>query len=144
MNRQLSGENATFMDRLKAAVNSFGLPRLIIACFLQLLFIAAPFVGADFATQITNTNDRSGAGWSDSTPAHFGNFFQAIRERNPQLCRANAEIAVKSTYLPLAGNVAQLTGELLKVDPATGRLLNAGAAAQNLWGREYAKGWEVA
>ena len=55
MNRQLSGENATFMDRLKAAVNSFGLPRLIIACFLLLLFIAAPFVGADFATQITNT-----------------------------------------------------------------------------------------
>ena len=58
MNRQLSGENATFMDRLKAAVNSFGLPRLIIACFLLLLFIAAPFVGADFATQITNTINR--------------------------------------------------------------------------------------
>ena len=58
MNRQLSGENATFMDRLKAAVNSFGLPRLIIACFLLLLFIAAPFVGADFATQITNTVNR--------------------------------------------------------------------------------------
>ena len=58
MNRQLSGENATFMDRLKAAVNSFGLPRLIIAGFLLLLFIAAPFVGADFATQITNTVNR--------------------------------------------------------------------------------------
>ena len=58
MNRQLSGENATFMDRLKAAVNSFGLPRLIIAGFLLLLFIAAPFVGADFATQITNTLNR--------------------------------------------------------------------------------------
>ena len=58
MNRQLSGENATFMDRVKAAVNSFGLPRLIIACFLLLLFIAAPFVGADFATQITNTVNR--------------------------------------------------------------------------------------
>ena len=58
MNRQLSGENATFMDRLKAAVDSFGLPRLIIACFLLLLFIAAPFVGADFATQITNTINR--------------------------------------------------------------------------------------
>ena len=58
MNRQLSGENATFMDRLKAAVNSFGLPRLIIAGFLLLLFIAAPFVGADFATQITNTINR--------------------------------------------------------------------------------------
>ena len=46
------------MDRLKAAVNSFGLPRLIITGFLLLLFIAAPFVGADFATQITNTINR--------------------------------------------------------------------------------------
>ncbi|MGN0832075.1 MAG: Gfo/Idh/MocA family protein [Kiritimatiellia bacterium] len=100
--------------------------------------------GKPAASQITNTNDRSGAGWSDSTPAHFENFFQAIRERNQRLCRANAEIAVKSTYLPLVGNIAQLTGELLKVDPATGRLLGASAAARNLWGREYAKGWEVA
>ena len=58
MNSKLSGENATFMDRVKAAVSSFGLPRLIIAAFLLLLFIAAPLVGADFATQITNTINR--------------------------------------------------------------------------------------
>ena len=51
--------------------------------------------GKPVASQIRNTNDRSGAGWSDSTPAHFENFFQAIRERNQRLCRANAEIAVK-------------------------------------------------
>ena len=58
MNSKLSGENATFMDRVRAAVNTFGLPRLIIAAFLLLLFIAAPLVGADFATQITNTINR--------------------------------------------------------------------------------------
>ena len=58
MNSKLSGENATFMDRVKAAGSSFGLPRLIIAAFLLLLFIAAPLVGADFATQITNTINR--------------------------------------------------------------------------------------
>ena len=46
------------MDRLRAAVSSFGLPRLIIAAFLMLLFIAAPIVGADFATQLTNTINR--------------------------------------------------------------------------------------
>ena len=34
MNSKLSGENATFMDRVKAAASSFGLPRLIIAAFL--------------------------------------------------------------------------------------------------------------
>ena len=51
-------ENKTFGDRVKAAVNSFGLPRLIIAAFLLLLFIMAPIVGANFATQLTNTINR--------------------------------------------------------------------------------------
>ena len=35
-------------------VESFGLPRLIITAFLLLLLIAAPFVGADLPTQISN------------------------------------------------------------------------------------------
>lgn len=35
-------------------VDSFGLPRLIIAMFLILLLILAPFVGADLPTQISN------------------------------------------------------------------------------------------
>ena len=51
-------KTTTFMDKLKGMVNSFGLPRLIIAAFLLVLFIAAPFVGADFWTQITNTINR--------------------------------------------------------------------------------------
>ena len=50
--------NITLHDRLKNMVASFGLPRLIIAGFLLLLFIAAPFVGADFWTQISNTINR--------------------------------------------------------------------------------------
>ena len=48
----------TFMDRLKGWAHSFGLPRLIIAGFLLVLFIAAPFVGADFWMQVTNTINR--------------------------------------------------------------------------------------
>ncbi|MEA4970391.1 MAG: ABC transporter permease [Candidatus Pelethousia sp.] len=39
-------------------IHSFGLPRLIIAGFLVLLFIMAPLVGADLATQLTNTINR--------------------------------------------------------------------------------------
>ena len=35
-------------------VENFGLPRLIITAFLLLLLIAAPFVGADLPTQISN------------------------------------------------------------------------------------------
>ncbi|MDO4982099.1 MAG: ABC transporter permease [Eubacteriales bacterium] len=51
-------KNNTFGARLKSGLDSFGLPRLIIACFLLLLFAAAPFVGCDLATQITNTVNR--------------------------------------------------------------------------------------
>ena len=58
MNKLSAEENGTFMDRVRAAVNSFGLPRLIIAAFLLVLFVAAPFVGANLATQITNTLNR--------------------------------------------------------------------------------------
>ena len=50
--------NKTLAERVIAAVESFGLPRMIIALFLLVLFIAAPFVGADFGTQVTNTLNR--------------------------------------------------------------------------------------
>ncbi len=45
-------------EKFSAFVASFGLPRLIIAAFLLVLFIAAPFVGANFFTQLTNTINR--------------------------------------------------------------------------------------
>ncbi len=57
MSKELD-KNSTFGARLKSGVDSFGLPRLIIAGFLLLLFAAAPIVGVDFATQITNTINR--------------------------------------------------------------------------------------
>ena len=51
-------QTITFMDKLKGWAHSFGLPRLIIAGFLLVLFIAAPIVGADFWMQVTNTINR--------------------------------------------------------------------------------------
>lgn len=48
-------ENKT---KFREFLDSFGLPRMIIAGFLLLLFIMAPIVGADFPTQITNTINR--------------------------------------------------------------------------------------
>lgn len=45
-------------NRFGEMVNNFGMPRLIIAGFLMAMLIAAPFVGADFATQITNIVNR--------------------------------------------------------------------------------------
>ena len=100
-------------------------------------------LGVPKEQQITDTNNRSGAGWRDSTDFHFRNFVEAIRANDPMMARANAEVGTKSTFLALAGNVAQLTGEALSICPKTGKLLSGGEAAK-LWGREYAKGWEVA
>ena len=48
----------SFGERLRDGIHSFGLPRLIIAAFLMLLFCMAPFVGANFFTQLTNTLNR--------------------------------------------------------------------------------------
>ncbi|MBQ2205198.1 MAG: ABC transporter permease, partial [Lachnospiraceae bacterium] len=45
-------------DKLKNIIKDFGVPRLIILCFLLLLFIMAPFVGADLPTQFTNLFNR--------------------------------------------------------------------------------------
>ena len=59
MNETLTDRNnSTAKDRIRDFIDSFGLPRLIIAGFLLLLFIAAPLVGADFWTQISNTINR--------------------------------------------------------------------------------------
>ncbi len=58
MNEQLTNQNEGFKKKIQSAINNFGLPRLIIAIFLLFLFIAAPFVGADFLTQLTNTINR--------------------------------------------------------------------------------------
>ncbi len=57
MNKELD-KKSIIGARLKSVVDSFGLPRLIIAAFLLLLFVAAPIVGVNFATQITNTINR--------------------------------------------------------------------------------------
>ena len=57
MNETLEGKK-TFAGTCKELLNEFGLPRLIIAAFLLLLFIMAPIVGANFATQLTNTINR--------------------------------------------------------------------------------------
>ena len=45
-------------DKVPASLKSFGVPRLIIAGFLLLLLIMAPFVGADLPTQISNIINR--------------------------------------------------------------------------------------
>ncbi len=58
MSETVNKTKLTFKERAAAALHAFGLPRLIIAAFLLLLFILAPFVNADLPMQITNTINR--------------------------------------------------------------------------------------
>ena len=50
--------NPSLRESASGFISSFGLPRMIIAGFLMLMFVTAPFVGANFLTQLTNTINR--------------------------------------------------------------------------------------
>ena len=70
---------------------------------------------------------------------HFADFLDAVRTgRRPN---ADIEIAHQSTLLCHLGNISYRTGTVISTDPTNGRILD-NAAAQELWGREYAKGWQ--
>ena len=58
MSEYVTDSNRTFMDRVRETLRNFGLPRLIIAAFLLLMFIIAPFTGVNLWTQITNVINR--------------------------------------------------------------------------------------
>ena len=45
-------------SRLQSLIEEFGLPRLIIAGFLLLMFLISPFVGVNLGMQITNVINR--------------------------------------------------------------------------------------
>ena len=92
-------------------------------------------------TVLTNTDDRSGGGWADTTGEHMANYVDCIRAKTPGNARSSADIGVKSTFLALTANVAQNLGRPIEIDPSSGKLLTKDAA--NLWSREYEKGWEL-
>jgi len=48
------------MEKIRGFIKSFGWPRLIIALFLISLFIAAPIVGVNFGSSLSNTLMRFG------------------------------------------------------------------------------------
>ena len=70
---------------------------------------------------------------------HFMNFINSVR--GSEKPNAEIEIAHRSTLLCHLGNMAYRVGERLETNPADGRPIK-NAAADQLWGREYAKGWE--
>lgn len=76
-----------------------------------------------------------GGGMSD---IHVANFFNAIRGQ--ETLNANIDDAAFSMAMVHYGNVAYRINKAFDVDPKTGKMLDP--KAMELWGREYAKGWE--
>ncbi len=91
----------------------------------------------EFERGASATTNTRGEGQLDVN--HVANFFDAIRKD----ISLNAEIkdASISTMLCHYGNMAQDAGETLKIDTATGKVLNNEKAMKS-WKREYAEGWE--
>ena len=73
--------------------------------------------------------------------AHLGNWVTCVRNKDSKTPAPAAE-AHASTLLTHLANIAQRTGETVKVDPATGTLAKGSPGAE-LWAREYEKGWEM-
>jgi predicted dehydrogenase len=71
---------------------------------------------------------------------HMTKFVECIRAKS-QATNAPADEGVKSTFLPLVANISAEIGESVRLDPKTGKLKTK--AAEKLWSREYAKGWEL-
>ena len=75
--------------------------------------------------------------------AHLTRFAECIRDRNPQTA-STVDDAVKSVSMTHFANIGQLTGETVRADATTGALVKGTARMRRFWGREYAKGWELA
>ncbi|MCL6274521.1 Gfo/Idh/MocA family oxidoreductase [Muricauda sp. 2012CJ35-5] len=105
--------------------------------FYKLYDLGGNPIKFEFEQSQSATTNTQGIGGLDVY--HVGNFFDAIREDKAM----NAPIADASisTMLCHLGNMAQDAGETLKIDTATGKVLNNAKAMEN-WGREYANGWE--
>lgn len=105
--------------------------------FYKLYDLGGNPIKFEFEQSQSATTNTQGIGGLDVY--HVGNFFDAIREDKAM----NAPIADASisTMLCHLGNMAQDAGETLKIDTATGKVINNAKAMEN-WGREYAKGWE--
>jgi predicted dehydrogenase len=69
---------------------------------------------------------------------HLAGFLDAVRTRSQSNC--DIEEGHKSTMFCHLGNISYRTGQPLKIDDSTGRILD-NPAATALWAREYRRGW---
>ena len=83
------------------------------------------------------TMNTVGAGNLDTQ--HFGNFIDAI-EGKAKL-NSSIEVGAVSVNMCHMANISQLTGQNIKVDPKTGKILDK-KIAKEFYSREYQPGWE--
>jgi len=70
---------------------------------------------------------------------HLANFLDGIRNGAAQA--ADILGGHKSTLLVQLGNIAQRSGDTLKIDPGNGHIVD-NPKAEKFWSREYEPGWE--
>ena len=92
-----------------------------------------------FDRQGKMVEDVSGSSPYDIDLDHLVNFRDAVLDGAP--LHSPIDDGQKSALLCHLGNIAYRTGHALTCDPATGRIVDD-AAADALWGRTYADGWE--
>jgi predicted dehydrogenase len=81
--------------------------------------------------------DTLGAG--RLTDLHAANFLDSIRGVDKP--RSPIQDAYKGIMMCHLGNIAQRTGRALRIDPATGQIVDD-AEAMKYWSRKYEPGWE--
>ncbi len=70
---------------------------------------------------------------------HVADFLDAVRNRRRPNC--DVELGYKSTMAMQIGNIAWRLKRDIHLDPSNGHIIGD-KEAQQLWGREYEKGWE--
>lgn len=93
--------------------------------------------GKESGRTASATSDVVGGG--SLTVKHFYNFTQSIRGKE----KPNAPMieAHKSILLCHLGNISQKTGDVLNIDPQSGKIKD-NPEAMKMWSRKYESGWE--
>jgi len=90
------------------------------------------------ATDSRDTTNTVSAG-GNLDEMHIANFLDCVR--TGKMPTADCEIGHRSTLLVQLGNISWRTKQTLEIDPKNGHILN-NPAAQQLWKRDYERGWE--
>ncbi|MCJ7468253.1 MAG: Gfo/Idh/MocA family oxidoreductase [Maribacter sp.] len=107
--------------------------------FYKLFDLGGNLLKSEMEASASATTNTRGEGQLDVN--HVGNFFDAIRKDTS--LQADINDASISTMLCHLGTMAQDTGDMLKIDTTTGKVLNNEKAMKS-WSRTYQPGWEPA